>query len=65
LECPKVEEVNNTMWCPKVVEVNKVTKLSKVAKSNNATMSVFYTFPSSLIFLLLILQNILMNKFFI
>ncbi len=52
LKRPKVAQANDNIWCP------------KATKSNNVTMSVFYTFPFSSNFLLSILQNTIINKFF-
>ncbi len=65
LECAKVVEATNATWRPKVTEVNNNIWHSKVAKSNNVTVNVFYTFLFSSISFSSILQNTMINKFFI
>jgi hypothetical protein len=64
LKHPKGVEVHNTMWRPKVAQANNNIQRLKAAKSNNVTMSVFCTFPFYSIFLLSILQNTIIYKFF-
>jgi hypothetical protein len=52
LERLKHAKVHNATWHPKVAKASNDIQHSKVAKSNNVTMSVFYPFPFSPIFLL-------------
>jgi hypothetical protein len=52
LERPKRAKVHNATWHPKVAKASNDIQCSKVAKLNNVTMSVFYPFPFSPIFLL-------------
>jgi hypothetical protein len=65
LEHPKVAIAHNITWRPKVAKANNDIWRPKVEKSNNVIVNVFYTFPFSSIFVLLILQNIIINQLFI
>jgi hypothetical protein len=65
LEHPKGAKAHNATWHPKVAKVSNNIQRPKATKSNNATVNIFYPFPSFSIFLLSILQNTIINKAFI